>query len=571
VRYSPRMQPVSLQHGRAEQVIALARILFALVALVVVVLDSSLAPRDRYALVVSTAAAYLLWTMIVGWFARARLLHSFRARAVTHAVDVVAATLLVSETQSPVSPLFPLYILSLFSALLRFRVRGIVLTALVVIVSYTTMAVTQGFVVNDVSFFISRITYIVVTSLLLCYLGTVQQRVHDELSQLAAWPRRGFEQRDPLVRHALEKSTELLRSRRAVAVFEQLDEPWLWIAEHQEGKFSIIAEGPEAAVLTGDAGSETFFCSDVRDANAVTVVIREGAIQTIRKCFVEPAFASRLGIRSVLATPFQGEKVTGWLFFLEPSDVGFDEVALSQIVAQLFAARLDEFALVEAERLAAVSDERIRLARDLHDTILQSLAAISLQLETVLRTMDSDPENAARRVRALQELLGKDQAELRTLIAQLRPRAGIGEHSSLKKRLLELPLWLLQQWDTIVSVDIDPIDADVSASLRGEIVTLVREAVANAAKHARASHVKVIVKVSDLGGARIDVVDDGSGFPFEGQLDLARMEEENVGPRTLRERVRALEGTLTITSSESGSTLRMTIPASRTHEILRNG
>ena len=85
------------------------------------------------------------------------------------------------------------------------------------------------------------------------------------------------------------------------------------------------------------------------------------------------------------------------------------------------------------------------------------------------------------------------------------------------------------------------------------------EAIVNAARHAKASTVRVEL---DVGEPRIDIViaDNGHGFPFRGRYDHLALKAGRLAPVTLGERVEALQGTLMIDSSETGARLEIVVP-----------
>ena len=92
---------------------------------------------------------------------------------------------------------------------------------------------------------------------------------------------------------------------------------------------------------------------------------------------------------------------------------------------------------------------------------------------------------------------------------------------------------------------------------------MVRESLANAARHGGAAHVEVEIAAAGDGLA-VRVTDDGRGFPFSGRYDLAELERRDMGPRTMRARIAALGGDLVIESSNQGSRLEMKLPRQRT-------
>jgi signal transduction histidine kinase len=223
------------------------------------------------------------------------------------------------------------------------------------------------------------------------------------------------------------------------------------------------------------------------------------------------------------------------------------------------------------ERLeqAAMQDERLRLARELHDGVLQSLAAAALQLEAMSRLIDADPKAAQERLKHIEHEIAEEQRELRQWIAKLQPAfvpaiATGADLAAALEKLRERAEW---QWSVRVALSVDS-HGSVPRVLGDEIYRLVQEALTNAGRHARASNVRVVVKLGSGGGPiRISVVDDGCGFPFRGRYDLAKLRQKQIGPRSLRERVAALNGEVVVASEISGSHIDITLPADRASAI----
>ena len=92
-----------------------------------------------------------------------------------------------------------------------------------------------------------------------------------------------------------------------------------------------------------------------------------------------------------------------------------------------------------------------------------------------------------------------------------------------------------------------------------EVAALVSEALANAARHAGATRIRGAVAV-EAGAVRIDVTDDGRGFPFHGRYELAQLVADGHAPWSLRERVTALGGELAIESSPRGARVEILLP-----------
>ena len=117
-----------------------------------------------------------------------------------------------------------------------------------------------------------------------------------------------------------------------------------------------------------------------------------------------------------------------------------------------------------------------------------------------------------------------------------------------------------QQWNVDVTLDMDEAADQLSDKVAADLYRLVKEGLVNAARHAEPSAIRVALSVAD-GRVNLTIADDGKGFPFSGTYDLAWLEQMDEGPVTLRERVAALQGNLTLTSSkQAGTELLITVP-----------
>jgi signal transduction histidine kinase len=209
-----------------------------------------------------------------------------------------------------------------------------------------------------------------------------------------------------------------------------------------------------------------------------------------------------------------------------------------------------EYARAQAElRRLGLMEERERIAKELHDGIIQSLFAVGMGLQGTALIAQS-PETSTRIEGAVEEL-DRVIRDLRNYIFGLRP--GI-----LADRQLDQALKVLaeeMQSRSRIAVEVD-VDAAVAAALSGrsaDIVQLTREALSNVARHARASH--ATVRLSRQGSnALLSIDDDGVGFdPRAGSVGN--------GMRNMRERAESLHGDLAVTSHNGeGTKLSVTFP-----------
>lgn len=510
------MHPHQLQYARGERIIAAGRLLLAVFSLVALLLDRDVAPMATAPFV----AVVVVYSLVLAGFALRFPFATPKLRMLLHVADFLLAALLIFITHAAVSRFFVFFLFSVFSALVRFGVRGTLYTSGAAILTYVSLALMDDRMQSDAGYLLLRVASLIVMTLFLVYIGALHARVRDELARLASWPRPAGGSREEVVRETLALARDVLDAPRALLAWEDQEEPWVWCAVSAE-ETSLARESP-------------------------------GFLES-------PQLQERLGTGAVISTPVTGDTMQGRLFFLDRNDFTYDDVTLAEVVGRLVAARVDQLNVAERMRAAAVGEERIRVARDLHDGVLQSLTGAALQLESVHKLVGMRDDEARGRLRRVQELLEHDQRELRSLITHLRPATTERPASPLEVRLAELAERLERQWDVAVSVTIAPPFPPLRDELSGAIYNIVHEAVANSARHAHATRIDATVRARDGGGVEIVVTDDGRGFPFHGHFDLAELDELRRGPVTLKERVASLGGELVLHSAADGATLEIRI------------
>ncbi|HTS24027.1 MAG TPA: sensor histidine kinase [Casimicrobiaceae bacterium] len=240
----------------------------------------------------------------------------------------------------------------------------------------------------------------------------------------------------------------------------------------------------------------------------------------------------------------------------------FQEERILEAAGRQVMTDVNRFFSKERLEQAAMQDERLRLARELHDGVLQSLAGAALQLEAMSRLIEENPEAARDRLRDIEKLIAEEQRELRRWIEKLHPTAtrSIATGADLAAALEQVRQRAEWQWGLRVDLAVDS-RGSVPRVLGDQIYRIVQEAVTNAGRHARANRVRIIVHLgTGSSPARITITDDGCGFPFRGRYDLATLNQKRIGPRSLRERVAALRGGLVLNSELSGSQLEISLP-----------
>ncbi len=232
-----------------------------------------------------------------------------------------------------------------------------------------------------------------------------------------------------------------------------------------------------------------------------------------------------------------------------------DEAALVVLATQagvaIENARLYEESQRAQQELARLErlEERERIAKELHDGVIQALFAVGMGLQGTA-AMANDPE-IARRIESATEEIDRTIRDLRNYIFGLRP--GILADRQLDQALQQLAQEFQERTDVLTIVEVDAAVSAELASRAADVVQLVREALSNVGRHAEATSCRVTLRRS-AGGAELEIDDDGRGFDPDAP-------SSGMGIANLRERAASLGGELSITSvAGEGTTVRATLP-----------
>lgn len=568
--------------SRQERLIGAGRVVLAASSLLAVWLDPS-EPTNAAQAAYGLLVAYLVYAAAVALaVARAETVPA-AARLVTHGVDIVFFSLFIYFTAGPASPFSAYFVFALVCATLRWQWRGTLWTAVVCIGAYLGAGIWFSSLFEDPGFeldrFIIRVVYLGVVAVLLGYLGVHEARVRREMAGLAVWPRGAAADPGSILGEVLPYAGAVVGARAVLAVWTEGDEPWLQLASWRgDGPDGVRRERREPGAfdpLVPEALADVSFLSSDLTSSPPAVLVRrggeDGGFRRWRGAPLHPDLTRRFvtgpdgaagGADSVLSAPLRGDSVEGRIFFFGVARMTSDELLLGEVVATVVRERLEHLHLTVRLGRGAATEERIRLARDLHDGVLQSMTGVALRLEAVRRLLDEDPAAAREALAEVQRLIALEQRDLRFFIQELKPtgRADDGGGPALVPRIEELASRIEREWDLKVAVDTSDLSAPVPERLEREVYHLVREALINAARHGEAS--SVAVSLADRRGAdvAITVTDDGRGFPFQGHYADAALAELDVGPKSLRERVAALRGSLTVESSPAGASVGIVLP-----------
>lgn len=230
----------------------------------------------------------------------------------------------------------------------------------------------------------------------------------------------------------------------------------------------------------------------------------------------------------------------------QQAQFGDADLEVIQMLAAHAAIAIENARLHERSRELSTIEERKRLARELHDSVTQTLFSIGLTAEAAAALLDSDPARAKTELEHLQELTRTAMQEMRSLIFELRPAEletdGLG--AALRKHVDVLRRLHSQE----IELEVDG-DRRLPPELERGLLRIAQEGLANALRHSGAGRVVLGLSVGEPRVA-LRVSDDGRGFDLEQKLARSR----RLGLTSMRERAEALDGMLRIESAPGQGT-----------------
>jgi signal transduction histidine kinase len=542
-----------------ERVIAFARMTLTVFALYASFLDP---PDDTYDARVThiVASGYLAFAAL-GFFIVLARQPTRREQLIAHTVDISCVCLLMHFNDGPSSPYFIFFTFILLSASLRWGWRGVIETtillvllfvAFVSLLSYRTVAAE----ITELGLAIFRPTYLVVAGLMLSYVAAVKERSRKQLAKLATWPGPDYGKGLKVpIESALAHAAEIMCAPRVLIVWEFFEEPFHDLALWSSSGLDYSREAPDrfGSLVAKPLAQKSFeFPLRNRAANPLTAEglrASDAIDKDLQKVF---------SIQKAITAPFFLPVCQGRIFFLDREVIDKNDVLLSELVATRIGIDLEHYWLRNEIEGAAASRERERMARDLHDGVLQGLAAANIHLSL---SADRVERTIAERLSQTRELLSAEQQRIRTFVESSRAHSkSPAEQVDLAPDVHRMLKHLGQIWGCTIHTAISPAEILVSAETVRNVRHILEEAASNAVRHGRASQIKVSVKAA-ADRLHLTITDNGTGFHgLHGSYSGEQLSTKNIGPYSLCTRVKDMGGSIILQSSPSGTVIQVEVP-----------
>ncbi|XSG73313.1 GAF domain-containing protein [Herpetosiphon llansteffanensis] len=267
-------------------------------------------------------------------------------------------------------------------------------------------------------------------------------------------------------------------------------------------------------------------------------VIKQGCARVIH------AVSPTIPYQTLLALPLSiKEQVLGVVLVATPdrdAPFGPQQLVLAEGLATSAAIAIEQARLYDQARRAAQAEERSRLARELHDSVTQTLFSMTLTAEAARAQVERNPVRAATQIDRLKAAAHQSLGEMRELLLQLRPTP-LQEHGIIKS--LHEHIASLNAQDVAINLECEGEDSVLTPSHAAGLYRIAQEAISNALRHAQATNVRVSFSFASK-STTLMVKDNGCGF----DPDLLERSGRHLGLTSMSERAGELGGTLDVDS-----------------------
>lgn len=516
-------------------------------------------PRDAE---LALFSAYLAWSLICPWIGRLSWRLDVRAWPIALITDwLLCASILL---------LFEAYVLPvlLFSVLLlsAFHTRFGTIMTLIVGTSLSLAFALRGFVgpvpASLPSYSIPSLILSSATLLIAGFVAIFFARSRAYQSALQTWEDEllsvGGNFHTLPIDFLLEKLTELFDADQIAFLWTEDEAGPVHMALREAGG-AVVRDLPgngARQLLEPEICDGTFLFDPA--AQAILCLTRKGAPLVVEARTLTETIARHFVAKAGQSFPVRVGEVVARVYIRSPHGISEDALRETDRACELTEAVFERYLFLRAWRDRSFVEARHSLSRDLHDSILQTLAALRMQIATILGARDEMGGDATRaRLESMQDVIVSEQARLRKILDESYRAAS--ERTNLWVQLEQCAASLSRQWSIECRFCAAEGEIFVDSNTAVEVEFLVREAVANAAQHAKARRIALVVAFNE-GSLFISLRNDS-----QQRRDRARGGEPRIDldSQSLVRRLTTLGGSAYSEDISSGSLLAMRIPLGR--------
>jgi len=544
-----------------ERLIAILRVVLAIFCFTDLLTLSGLPPQltERFGLILATYALFGFGVALLP------IISKYRTgwQLPVHLIDIGVVSIFTYFINSISAAFFILYVFVLMSATYRWNWRGALWTTLALpalqLILFMISSPALFKLVSPIGLvqLIIEWSFLFMVGGVFVFFGVSRERSAERLAQIADWPNNTLQSYTNIDERWLDSSLNhvatVLQAPRVLVLWEIAQEPYYFSAMFADGRcqHDRAMAGPSGSASV-ELENITFAIESAETSECLTL----NGVRAFAGPAINNSIQTRFNLSSVCSAPFSGESCNGRVFILDRPHWEDNDLTLAEIVASRLHLELEYYALSIELRETAANRERIRLARDLHDGVLQTLTGAGLQLSSIA---PSAGREAKRKLEDIRQLLLAEQQRIRAFVEgrELSPRQPHLNLLDQTKREVER---IEHRWGCHVALSVTPQDATLPIDITRQIEFLLAEAAANAVQHGKASRLKITVEQAP-NNLRLNIADNGNGLSgVKGTYTHDELTARAIGPQSICRRVAELGGALTLSTSDKGVELSVELP-----------
>ena len=538
-----------------ERLIAILRIVLTIYCFAVFLMSSGgLHPQltERFGLIFAIYALFGVGVVLLPTISKYRT----GWQLPVHLIDIGVVSIFTYFINSVSTAFFILYVFVLMSATYRWNWRGALWTTLA-LPALQLVLIKLSSPISIVQFMFEW-SFLLMVGGVFVFFGVSRERSAERLAQIADWPNNTLQSYTNIDERwlgiSLHHIATVLQAPRVLVLWEIAQEPYCFSTMFADGncRHDRTMADTSGSLVSVELENITFATETAKSNECLTL----NGIREFAGPAINDSIQTRFNLSSVCSAPFSGESCKGRVFILDRPHWEDNDLTLAEIVASRLHLELEYYVLSIELRETAANRERIRLARDLHDGVLQTLTGAGLQLSSIA---PSAGREAKRKLEDIRQLLLAEQQRIRAFVEgrELSPRQPHLNLLDQTKREVER---IEHRWGCHVVLSVTPQDAALPIDITRQIEFLLAEAAANAVQHGKASRLKITVEQAP-NNLRLNIADNGNGLSgVKGTYTHDELTARAIGPQSICRRVAELGGALTLSTSDKGVELSVELP-----------
>jgi signal transduction histidine kinase len=546
-----------LFQNRSGRVVSASRLVLAVIFLLSLLLARATGGDGNTAAICLMAGYIVISAGVVGltwqnWW------RDYQLALPAHVLDILVFGSVVLVTSGYASPFYTFSVFLLLSAMIQWGWRGTWWTTAAVVALFLLGGLITSLrdeVPLEVDRVLIRTAYLLILSVLMIWFVVLQESSRRPLAHISD----GIDHaNDHPSTYAVRAALKEVGGETALLAWAEIEEPWVHVTRFESDTVIESRLSPDESGETLSTGDhDRAYVFNIPADRALTIN-SDGQVESTRP----PGFLKETSAidwpEAGLLVRIRSATYVGELVVTGTKCLSRDNLLRAEIMGRGLSSLFDRYALLSSHAEDAVERAKASLARDLHDSVVQSLSGANFRLEA-LRSWIKAGRPADEEIAAIQNHLITEQRNVRSFIARLQSGQASSRPVDLVASIGGLLDQLCAQWKIQCNMIQAVVPIQAPSWMNHTIRQIVREAIANAVRHGGATRIECALEAGEE-ELSLTISDNGGGFAMLGSFDEQAITEKGLTPWSIYERTKSVGGSVSLYSQRAGSQLQIKFP-----------